>query len=130
MNMQIIEYKMPKYALCAFLCLILSACQQVGSVKSLAKPADNALQYAPQVAQDAAKYTGNLLIFFDKSSDVTSKLSSAIEHRGDVVIYTYKHINAIAIKPKMDRPMAQIIEHYQAMAGVLAVHQDQLTQLD
>lgn len=83
-------------------------------------PADHALKYAPQVAQNAAE-TGNLMIFFEPSAK--ADVLEMVKRRGDELIYSYENFNGIAIRP-MYHPVDSTISAYQQLKGVLSVQRD------
>lgn len=83
-------------------------------------PADHALKYAPQVAQNAAE-TGNLMIFFEPSAKAA--VLEMVKRRGDELIYSYENFHGIAIRP-MYHPVDATISAYQQLKGVLSVQRD------
>lgn len=83
-------------------------------------PADHALKYAPQVAQNATE-TGNLMIFFEPSAK--ADVLEMVKRRGDELIYSYENFNGIAIRP-MYHPVDSTISAYQQLKGVLSVQRD------
>ena len=132
---------MKKLAIVLATALALSACQSYDGLKITKKdgmttavpktapkhslPADNALKYAPQVAQNAAE-TGNLIIFFEPSAK--AGVLEMVKRRGDELIYSYENFNGIAIRPTYHR-IDDTINAYQKLTGVLSVQRDTVHEI-
>ncbi|UTO05104.1 hypothetical protein NKT77_00090 [Moraxella sp. FZLJ2107] len=136
---------MKKFALILATMSILTACQSTNGVNhnglkitkkdgvttavpttapKHSKPSADALEYAPQVAQNAT--AGSLIILFEPSAkDAVLEL---VKRRGDTLLYEYKNISGIAIQP-MYHSIEPTISSYKKINGVLGVTKSQVHQI-
>jgi len=98
---------------------LLCACQ------SPSKPTQATEAIFTRQAQDT---TGNLIIFYDK--DIGSgPLIKAVKDSGASLVYEYKNLHGIAIRPSAKTNIQDAIAYFQKVNGVLSVEQDRLMKL-
>lgn len=98
---------------------LLCACQ------SQSKPAQ-ATEAVPTRQVQATM--GNLIIFYDK--DIGSgSLMKAVKDSGASLVYEYKNLHGIAIRPSAKTNIQDAIAYFQKVNGVLSVEQDRLMKL-
>ena len=98
---------------------LLCACQ------SPSKPTQATEAIFTRQAQDT---TGNLIIFYDK--DIGSgPLMKAVNDSGASLVYEYKNLHGIAIRPSAKTNIQDTIAYFQKVNGVLSVEQDRLMKL-
>ena len=98
---------------------LLCACQSPSiSAQSTAIPSQ-------QKAQDT---TGNLIIFYDTQTG-SAPLLKAVKASGASLIYEYKNLNGIAIRPSSKTKIEDAIAYFKKVNGVLSVEQDRLLKL-
>ena len=72
--------------------------------------------------------TGNLIIFYD--TQIGSKpLMQAVKDSGASLVYEYKNLHGIAIRPSAKTNIQDAIAYFQKVNGVLSVEQDRLMKL-
>ena len=101
------------------LSVLLCACQ------SPSKPTQ-ATEVVPTRQVQAT--TGNLIIFYDEGIGSDS-LMKAVKDSGTSLIYEYKNLHGIAIRPSAKTNIQDAIAYFQKINGVLSVEQDRLMKL-
>lgn len=102
---------------CALLSALLCACQ------SLPEQAPATPSYPRTQAT-----TGNLIIFYN--TQIGSKpLMQAVKDSGASLVYEYKNLHGIAIRPSAKTNIQDAIAYFQKVNGVLSVEQDRLIKL-
>ena len=101
------------------LSILLRACQ------SPSTPAQSTATPSPQQAQDT---TGNLIIFYDAQTG-SAPLLKAVKISGATLVYEYKNLHGIAIRPSSKTNIEDAIAYYKKVNGVLSVEQDRLLKL-
>ena len=80
------------------------------------------------LTRQAQATTGNLIIFYDK--DIGSgSLMKAVNDSGASLVYEYKNLHGIAIRPSAKTNIQDAIAYFQKVNGVLSVEQDRLMNL-
>lgn len=99
------------------LCVLLTAC---------ASPA----RHIPpaQTAGIEQNTSGNLIIFYDGQTG-PAPLMQAVKDYGATLIYTYRTLRGIVIRPPQNVPLQDAVAHFEQVKGVLTVNQDQITPL-
>ena len=108
-----------KTLLFVLLSTLLYACQ------SPSIPAQSNATPSQQQAQDT---TGNLIIFYDAQTG-SAPLLKAVKASGASLIYEYKNLNGIAIRPSSKTKIKDAIAYFKKVNGVLSVEQDRLLKL-
>ena len=98
---------------------LLYACQ------SPSIPAQSNAIPSQQQAQDT---TGNLIIFYDGQTG-PAPLMQAVKDYGATLIYAYRTLRGIVIRPPQNVPLQDAAAHFEQVKGVLTVNQDQITPL-
>lgn len=110
---------MPKTRTTALLlCVLLTAC--TSPVRHIPPP--------PQTAGTEQKTSGNLIIFYDSQTG-PAPLMQAVKDYGATLIYAYRTLRGIVIRPPQNVPLQDAAAHFEQVKGVLAVNQDQITPL-
>ena len=78
--------------------------------------------------QQAQDTTGNLIIFYDAQTG-SAPLLKAVKTSGASLIYEYKNLNGIAIRPSSKTKIKDAIAYFKKVNGVLSVEQDRLLKL-
>ncbi|MBF1278748.1 MAG: hypothetical protein HXM87_10100 [Neisseria sp.] len=98
---------------------LLCACQSPSTaVQSTVIPSQ-------QQAQDT---TGNLIIFYDAQTG-SAPLLKAVKISGATLVYEYKNLHGIAIRPSSKTNIEDTIAYFKKINGVLSVEQDRLLKL-
>ena len=79
-------------------------------------------------AQQAHDNTGNLIIFYNAQTG-SEPLLKAVKASGASLIYEYKNLNGIAIRPSSKTKIEDAIAYFKKVNGVLSVEQDRLLKL-
>ena len=98
---------------------LLCACQ------SPSTPAQSTATPSQQQTQDT---TGNLIIFYDAQAG-SAPLLKAVKTSGATLIYEYKNLHGIAIRPSSKTNIEDAIAYFKKVNGVLSVEQDRLLKL-
>ncbi|MBF1285308.1 MAG: hypothetical protein HXM85_03865 [Neisseria sp.] len=98
---------------------LLCACQ------SPSKPAQATEAISTRQVQAT---TGNLIIFYDEGIGSDS-LMKAVKDSGASLVYEYKNLHGIAIRPSAKTNIQDAIAYFQKINGVLSVEQDRLMKL-
>lgn len=98
---------------------LLYACQ------SLSIPVQSTATPSQQQVQDT---TGNLIIFYDAQIG-SAPLLKAVKASGASLIYEYKNLHGIAIRPSSKTNIEDAIAYFKKVNGVLSVEQDRLLKL-
>jgi len=98
---------------------MLCACQ------SPSIPTQSTAIPSQQQAQDT---TGNLIIFYDAQTG-SAPLLKVVKTSGATLIYEYKNLHGIAIRPAANTNIQDAIAYFQKVNGVLSVEQDRLMKL-
>ena len=98
---------------------LLCACQSPNT------PTQSTAIPSQQQAQDT---TGNLIIFYDAQIG-SAPLLKAVKTSGASLIYEYKNLNGIAIRPSAKTNIQDAIAYFKKINGVLSVEQDRLLKL-
>lgn len=101
------------------LSVLLCACQ------SPSKP-PQATEAVP--TRQAQATTGNLIIFYDEGIG-SGSLMKAVKDSGASLVYEYKNLHGIAIRPAANTNIQDAIAYFQKVNGVLSVEQDRLMKL-
>lgn len=96
---------------------LLCACQST--------PPQSTAIPSQQQAQDT---TGNLIIFYDAQTG-SAPLLKAVKASGASLIYEYKNLHGIAIRPSSKTKIEETIAYFKKVNGVLSVEQDRLLKL-
>ncbi len=96
---------------------LLCACQSTPT-QSTATPSQ-------QQTQDT---TGNLIIFYDAQTG-SAPLLKAVKTSGATLVYEYKNLYGIAIRPSSKTNIEDAIAYFKKVNGVLSVEQDRLLKL-
>ena len=78
--------------------------------------------------QQTQDTTGNLIIFYDAQTG-SAPLLKAVKASGASLIYEYKNLNGIAIRPASKTNIEDAIAYFKKVNGVLSVEQDRLLKL-
>lgn len=78
--------------------------------------------------QQAQDTTGNLIIFYDAQIG-SAPLLKAVKTSGTTLIYEYKNLHGIAIRPSSKTNIEDAIAYFKKVNGVLSVEQDRLLKL-
>ncbi len=108
-----------KTLLFVLLSTLLCACQNPSI------PAQSTAIPSQQQAQDN---TGNLIIFYDAQTG-SAPLLKAVKVSGVTLVYEYKNLNGIAIRPSSKTKIEDAITYFKKVNGVLSVEQDKLLKL-
>lgn len=103
----------------ALLSTLLCACQ------SPSIPTQSTAIPSQQQAQDN---TGNLIIFYDAQIG-SAPLLKVVKASGASLIYEYKNLHGIAIRPSSKTNIEDAIAYFKKVNGVLSVEQDRLLKL-
>ncbi len=103
----------------ALLSTLLCACQ------SPSIPTQSTAIPSQQQAQDN---TGNLIIFYDAQIG-SAPLLKVVKASGASLIYEYKNLNGITIRPSSKTNIEDAIAYFKKVNGVLSVEQDRLLKL-
>ena len=98
---------------------LLCACQ------SPSIPTQSTAIPSQQQAQDT---TGNLIIFYDAQTG-PAPLLKAVKTSGATLVYEYKNLHDIAIRPSSKTNIEDAIAYFKKVNGVLSVEQDRLLKL-
>ncbi len=96
---------------------LLCACQST--------PTQSTTIPSQQQAQDT---TGNLIIFYDDQTG-SAPLLKAVKTSGATLVYEYKNLHGIAIRPSSKTNIEDTIAYFKKINGVLSVEQDRLLKL-
>ena len=72
--------------------------------------------------------SGNLIIFYDGQTG-PAPLMHAVKDYGTTLIYAYRTLRGIVIRPLQNIPLQDAAAHFEQVKGVLTVDQDQITPL-
>ncbi|KZC86155.1 putative lipoprotein [Neisseria flavescens] len=103
----------------ALLSTLLCACQ------SPSIPTQSTAIPSQQQSQDN---TGNLIIFYDAQIG-SAPLLKVVKASGASLIYEYKNLHGIAIRPSSKTNIEDAIAYFKKVNGVLSVEQDRLLKL-
>ena len=78
--------------------------------------------------QQAQDTNGYLIIFYDAQTG-SAPLLKAVKTSGASLIYEYKNLNGIAIRPSSKTKIEDAIAYFKKINGVLSVEQDRLLKL-
>ena len=98
---------------------LLCACQSPNT------PAQSTTIPSQQQTQDT---TGNLIIFYDAQTG-SAPLLKAVKISGATLVYEYKNLHGIAIRPSSKTNIEDTIAYFKKINGVLSVEQDRLLKL-
>lgn len=98
---------------------LLCACQ------SPSKPTQATEAISTRQAQAT---TGNLIIFYDEGIG-SGSLMKTVKDSGASLVYEYKNLHGIAIRPAANTNIQNVIAYFQKVNGVLSVEQDRLMKL-
>lgn len=98
---------------------LLCACQ------SPSTPTQSTATPSQQQAQDT---TNNLIIFYDAQIG-SAPLLKAVKTSGATLVYEYKNLYGIAIRPSSKTNIEDAIAYFKKVNGVLSVEQDRLLKL-
>jgi len=98
---------------------LLCACQNSST------PAQSTATPSQQQTQDT---TGNLIIFYDTQTG-SAPLLKAVKTSGATLVYEYKNLYGIAIRPSSKTNIEDAIAYFKKVNGVLSVEQDRLLKL-
>lgn len=98
---------------------LLCACQ------SPSKPTQATEAISTRQAQAT---TGNLIIFYDEGIG-SGSLMKTVKDSGASLVYEYKNLHGIAIRPAANTNIQDVIAYFQKVNGVLSVEQDRLMKL-
>ncbi len=101
------------------LAALLCACQNPS------KPTQATEAISTRQAQDT---TGNLIIFYDEGIG-SGSLMKTVKDSGASLVYEYKNLHGIAIRPAANTNIQDVIAYFQKVNGVLSVEQDRLMKL-
>ena len=76
-------------------------------------------------APAARQTTGNLIIFYDSRTG-PAPLMQAVKDYGATLIYEYRNLHGIAVRPPQNVPVREAAAHFKQVKGVLTVNQDQI----
>ena len=99
------------------LCVLLTAC---------AAPAPNRRNRTKHLRQP--DYLLHLIIFYDGQTG-PARLMQAVKDYGATLIYEYRTLRGIVIRPPQNVPLQDAAAHFEQVKGVLTVNQDQITPL-
>ena len=105
----------------AFILLSIPLC----ACQSPSTPAQSTATSSQQQAQDT---TGNLIIFYDAQIG-SAPLLKAVKISGATLVYEYKNLHGIAIRPSSKTNIEDAIAYFKKVNGVLSVEQDRLLKL-
>ena len=78
--------------------------------------------------QQAQDTTGNLIIFYDAQTG-SAPLLKAVKTSGATLVYEYKNLHGIAIRPSSKTNIEDAITYFKKVNGVLSVERDRLLKL-